>query len=29
MKDEAREEWEHSIDKVKVLRYSITLRMLR
>lgn len=29
MQDEARSEWEHSIDKVKQVRYSITLRTLR
>lgn len=29
MQDEARDAWEHSIDKVKSLRYSVTLRTLR
>jgi alkylated DNA repair dioxygenase AlkB len=29
MKDESRNDWEHSIDKVKEIRYSITLRTLR
>lgn len=29
MRDEARQEWEHSIDKLKQPRYSITLRTLR
>lgn len=29
MKDESRDAWEHSIDKVKEVRYSITLRTLR
>lgn len=29
MQDESRSKWEHSIDKVKQVRYSITLRTLR
>jgi alkylated DNA repair dioxygenase AlkB len=29
MQGESRSEWEHSIDKTKTLRYSITLRTLR